>query len=253
MENHSNSNKKELVFGLHAVKESLSSEQDVEKILIQKFHDHDKEQFKEILNLAKDLKVQVQYVPLEKLNTYTRKNHQGVVAFVSSIIYADLDNIVSNCFDQGKMPFILILDRITDVRNFGAIARTAECAGVNAIVVPTKGSAQITGDAIKTSSGALNHLPVCRVDSLVKTVEYLRNSGLRVIGCTEKAAENVFSIDLTGPLAIVMGSEEDGISSEVLKKCDELGRFPMFGQISSMNVSVAAGIIMYDAVRQRIG
>lgn len=244
-----NAPKSDFVFGVHAVAEALNSGNDIEKILIAK--DSSKEAFKEILHEANQRKIPVQSVPAERFNKYTRKNHQGVLAFVSAIQYASLDNIISECYAQGKDPFILVLDEVTDVRNFGAIARTAECAGVHAIVIPSKGSAQITSDAVKTSSGALNFIPVCRTENLKSALKYLKESGLKLVACTEKAEKSVYEGGFNEPLAIVMGSEERGIHVPHLALCDEQYKIPMFGQISSMNVSVATGIIVYEAIRQK--
>jgi 23S rRNA (guanosine2251-2'-O)-methyltransferase len=156
-------------------------------------------------------------------------------------------------YEQGKVPLLLMLDRITDVRNFGAIARTAECAGAQALVVPAKGGAEINSDAMKTSSGALNFLPVCREASLLDTVQYLQESGIQVVACTEKTEQSIYQIDFSIPTALVMGSEEDGISNELLRKCDQLARIPLAGQIGSLNVSVATGVALYEAIRQREG
>ena len=193
----------------------------------------------------------MQKVPLEKLNRITRKNHQGAIAFVSAIHYAKLENVIADTFEKGEIPFILILDRVTDVRNFGAIARTAECAGVHAIVLPSRGAAQINADAMKTSSGALNFIPVCKEDSLIQTIDFLQNSGLRVVACTEKAKSTIYEIDYKDPIAIIMGSEEDGITDEIIRKSDEIAKIPQAGQVGSLNVSVAAGVIIFETVRQR--
>ena len=198
-----------------------------------------------------------QFVPAEKLDIICQKNrlrsvsHQGVLAFVSAITYHDLTQVIPFVFEKSETPLILVLDEITDVRNFGAIARTAECAGVHAIIIPKKGSAQINTDAVKTSAGALNHIPVCRVDSLKSTIQFLKDSGLQIIACTEKAVENIQNINYTVPSAIVLGSEESGISTEIIKAADHLVKIPLFGKIASLNVSVATGIILYEAIRQR--
>jgi 23S rRNA (guanosine2251-2'-O)-methyltransferase len=242
---------KELVFGIRPVIEALQSGKDVEKILVQR--DLSGSLLTELLQLASKIRVPVLKVPIEKLNSITRKNHQGVVAHISPIIYASIDNILSETFGQGKTPLLLILDRVTDVRNFGAIARTAECLGVNGIIIPSRGSAEINSDALKTSAGALNYIPVCREDNLKITIDYLKESGLRIVGCTEKADKLVYQTDLTGPLAIIMGSEENGISGEYLKKTDEKVKIPQAGKVESLNVSVATGIILSEVVRQRLG
>jgi 23S rRNA (guanosine2251-2'-O)-methyltransferase len=244
-----NSKNKEITFGIRPVIEAIKAGNEIEKLLIQK--DVHGGLIQELLKLAKDYKIPLSQVPAEKLNSITRKNHQGAIAFVSPIVYASLDNIISDVFQSGKTPLLLILDRITDVRNFGALARTAECLGVQAIIIPSRGSALITSDAIKTSAGALNFIPVCREENLKNTITYLKESGIQIIACTEKAEKNLYEADFTVPAAIIMGSEEDGISPEYLKRSDEKVKIPMSGKIESLNVSVAAGMILYEAVRQR--
>jgi len=240
---------KDFIFGTRAVIEALNAQKDIDKILINK--EQNNELTKELLSLAKAERVPVVRVPEAKLNRITRKNHQGVVAHISAIQYASLDNVIEECFSKGVAPLILVLDRITDVRNFGAIARTADCAGVHAIVLPEKGSAQINSDAVKTSAGALNFLPVCRVKNLYYTIKDLKKMGLTVISCTEKTERTMYDADYTGPTVIVMGSEEDGISSEIMGISDEFVAIPMFGNIESLNVSVASGVMIYEALRQR--
>jgi 23S rRNA (guanosine2251-2'-O)-methyltransferase len=205
-----------------------------------------------MMSLLKKHNVVYQYVPVEKLNRLTSKNHQGVVGYISSIEYSKIEKVLPMVFDAGKTPLILILDRITDVRNFGAIARTAECAGVDAIVIPARGAAQINADAIKTSTGALHKIPVCKEDNLKDVILYLRESGLQVIACTEKTTDMYYTQDYTLPVAIMMGSEEDGISPEFLKLADAHAKIPLMGKIGSLNVSVAAGVILYEAVKQRL-
>ncbi len=237
----------DLVFGVQSVSELLRSEKDIEKVLISKESSHP-----DIEKLANARNVYVQRVPPEKLARVTSKNHQGVVAFVSPINYAKLTNVIADTFEKGEVPLILLLDRLTDVRNFGAIARTAEACGVHALVVPSKGSVLITSDAMKTSSGALSHIPVCRENDLKRALEELQMSGFRVVCCTEKAGQNYFEQEMTGPIAIIMGSEEDGISEELMLKSDYLVKIPMLGKIASLNVSVATGIILYEVVRQRL-
>jgi 23S rRNA (guanosine2251-2'-O)-methyltransferase len=204
------------------------------------------------MGLLKKNGIYFQYVPIEKLNRLTSKNHQGVVGYISSIEYHKIEQVLPAVFEAGKMPLVLILDRITDVRNFGAIARTAECSGVDAIVIPARGAAQINADAIKTSTGALHKIPVCKEENLKDVIDYLRESGLQVIACTEKSSEYYYQQDMTLPVAIIMGSEEDGISGEYLKRADAAVKIPLMGEIGSLNVSVATGIILYEAVRQRM-
>jgi len=240
----------EIIYGIHAVKEAIDSGREIDRVLIQK--NTNKEGIRELLDVANELNIPVQSVPIEKLNRVTRKNHQGVICFISAIAYASLDHVISHSFSSGKSPLILMLDGVTDVRNFGAIARTAEVAGVDAIVIPFSGAAQINSDAIKTSSGALNHLPVCREKDLLKNLKYLQSNGLQAMACTEKASKPIYDIDFTLPSVIVLGSEEKGISTSILKTVDILGKIPMSGKIVSLNVSVAAGIVMFEAIRQRI-
>jgi 23S rRNA (guanosine2251-2'-O)-methyltransferase len=230
--------------------EAIRAGKEVDKLFIQTglFNDLTKE----LLAEARDLNIPVSKVPIEKLNRLTRKNHQGVVAFITEVTFASLDNIITEAYSAGKTPLVLVLDRVTDVRNFGAIVRTAECAGVDAVVIPSKGSAAINADAMKTSAGALNYLPVCREFNLKDTLRYLKEAGLQLVACTEKTDKMLYEADMTGPTAIVLGSEEDGISPEYLKLCDVRAKIPMSGQIESLNVSVSAGVIIYEAVRQRI-
>ncbi|MFN4000137.1 23S rRNA (guanosine(2251)-2'-O)-methyltransferase RlmB [Algoriphagus sp.] len=240
---------KDFIFGTRAVMESIHAGKDIDKVLVQKELNNDL--IKELLTLCKAEKIPVVRVPDAKLNRITRKNHQGVVAQMSAIIYASLDNVIDNCFAVGKSPLILVLDHITDVRNFGAIARTAECAGVDAIVIPEKGSAQINSDAIKTSSGALNFLPVARVKNLFYTCRDLQKMGLTLIAITEKTEKVMYEADFSSPVALIMGSEEDGISQEIFGIVDDKVKIPMAGNIESLNVSVSAGVAIYEAIRQR--
>ncbi|WP_223827738.1 23S rRNA (guanosine(2251)-2'-O)-methyltransferase RlmB [Hymenobacter armeniacus] len=242
----------DMLFGLRPILEALSAGRTLEKIFL--LRGTKNSLVTDISTAAREAGIQVQMVPVEKLDNLTRKNHQGAVAFVSPIDYAPLDNIVSGLFEEGKVPFLLLLDRITDVRNFGAIARTAECLGVHALVVPSRGAAQINGDALKTSAGALNILPVCREVSLHETIRFLQQSGITVVACTEKADEAVGAaqVDFSGPVAVLMGSEEDGISPDLLSLADVKLKVPMTGQIQSLNVGVAAGIMLFEVARQRV-
>ncbi len=239
-----------LIFGIRPVIEALKAGKEIDRLFVQTGLKN--ELFGEMMGMLKKHNVLFQYVPAEKLNRLTSKTHQGVVGYISSIEYYKIEDVLPAVFEKGKTPLILILDRITDVRNFGAIARTAECSGVDAIIIPTKGAAQINADAIKTSTGALHTIPVCREENLKTVIEYLRESGLLVIACTEKTKENYYQQDFTLPVAIMMGSEENGISSEFLKMADAHAKIPLMGEISSLNVSVATGIILYEAVRQRL-
>lgn len=238
-----------MIYGTRAVMEAIKADRQIERILIQKGVSN--ELVRELLQLIRSKGLTFTYVPQEKLNRLTTKNHQGVICLLSSVEYASLDNIVHAAYSEGREPFLLILDQITDVRNFGAIARTAECAGIDALIIPEKGNAPITSDAMKTSAGALNHLPVCREKDLKKTITYLRESGIMVVACTEKASKIIYDTTIKGPVALIMGSEEDGISDALLRVADELVKIPMKGEIGSLNVSVAAGIAIYEVVRQK--
>lgn len=240
-------NKADFVFGINSVVETLKSEKEIDKILLLKEMKH----VEEIETLARNRGIPVQKVPQERLNRVTMKNHQGAIAFVSSVNFAQLSNVVTSVFESGETPLILILDRITDVRNFGAICRSAECSGVNAVVLPVRGAAQINGDAMKTSSGALNFIPVCRETDLMNTVKYLKNSGFQVVSCTEKGNDVIYDVDFTLPTAIIMGSEEDGITDSLIEESDYKAQIPLKGKVESLNVSVAAGVILFEAVRQR--
>ncbi|WP_017732005.1 23S rRNA (guanosine(2251)-2'-O)-methyltransferase RlmB [Nafulsella turpanensis] len=240
---------KDMIFGTRAVIEAIRSGKEVESLLIQK--DLQNELIQELKATAAEHGVTFVKVPAEKLNRVTRKNHQGVVCFLSPITYASLDNIVNSTFAEGRMPLLLILDRVTDVRNFGAIARTAECMGVDALVIPSRGNARIGSDAVKTSAGALHYIPVCREANLKDTLRYLKDSGIQLIACTEKAEKESWEASLQGPLALIMGSEEDGISPEYLKLADEQIKIPLRGQIASLNVSVASAMCLYEVDRQR--
>ncbi len=238
-----------MLFGIRALIEAVKSGKDIEAVYIQRGLSG--ELFNELRHLLKGTNINYQLVPVEKLNRITRKNHQGVIGLVSQITYQNIEDIIPQVYDRGEVTLVLILDGIKDVRNMGAIARTAECAGVHAIVVPVKESAQVNADTIKTSAGALFKIPVCRHDSLQKVVSFLTGSGLQTVCCTEKTNDSLYQVNYTSPTAIIMGSEESGISNELLRSADYLAKIPMFGQIASLNVSVSAGIILYEAIRQR--
>ncbi len=239
----------EFIFGIRVIIETIEAGKEIDRLFVQK--NLSNPLIKELVQVARAHHVPFVQVPIEKLNRITRKNHQGAVAFLSAIQYASLDNVINEAFQKGDEPFVVILDRITDVRNFGAIARSAECAGAHALIVPSRGSAPANSDAMKTSAGALSHIPVCRSENLKSTLTYLKESGIAVVGCTEKTNNMIYTIDLNRPVCIIMGSEEDGISPEYLKLCDETGKIPMSGKIGSLNVSVAAGIALFEVVRQK--
>lgn len=240
----------EYIFGLHSVIEAIEAGRDIDKILVKK--DLHSEMAARLHDLARTYNVPMQRVPVEKLNRITRKNHQGVIALLSSVTYQKLDDIVPMLYEEGIQPFVLVLDGVTDVRNFGGMARTAECCGVNAIVIPQRGSVTVNADAMKTSAGALHYLPVCRERNLYEAVRFLKDNGYQVVAVSEKADFNYTKGNYTGPVAIVMGAEDCGISPEVMKLCDTKVSIPMFGHIGSLNVGVAAAVMMYEIVRQRL-
>lgn len=239
-----------LIFGTRSVIEAVNAGKDIEKILVQKGLSN--ELYNQLRQALKGQTVPIQFVPPEKLRRITEKNHQGVIAYLTEITYYDTETLLAEVFEKGKVPLVLLLDRVTDVRNFGAIARSAECAGVDFIIIPSRGAAQINGDAIKTSAGALHRLKVCREDNLKTTIEYLKESGLQVIACHEKTDQLIYEADFTKPTLVMMGSEENGISNEYLKRSDMQVKIPMPGTIASLNVSVATGIVLFEAVKQRL-
>lgn len=238
------------IFGIRPVIEAIEAGRDIDKIFVSKELHSDVA--RELLDKAREMHVLVQRVPPEKIQRITRKQTQGVLAILSAVTYHRLDHLVPELYEAGLMPFVLILDGITDVRNFGAIARTAECAGVDAIVIPQHGSVSVGGDAVKTSAGALLHIPVCRERSVRGAVQFLKDNGYRVVAVSEKAEINYTEANFTDPVALVMGAEDVGISPEVYDLCDLRVGIPMFGKIGSLNVSVAAGVLMYEVVRQRL-
>jgi 23S rRNA (guanosine2251-2'-O)-methyltransferase len=242
--------KDNFIFGTRAVIEAIQSDKQIEKILISRSEDNDLQ--KELLDLVRQHKIFHQFVPVQKINRITRKNHQGVLAFISPVHFFEIDEIVTRIYEEGKIPFIVVLDGVTDVRNFGAVVRTAECSGVHAVLIPEKASAQIGADAVKTSAGALLKVPICRTLSLRKTLEDLKLSGIRIISASEKAETLYYKTDFTVPTAIVLGAEDVGISKPIISVSDEYVKIPMLGEINSLNVSVAASILMYETVRQRI-
>ena len=240
---------KEMIFGIRAVIEAIEAGKDIDKVLIKR--ELSGELFNELQQLLRENEIPAQRVPVERIDRITRKNHQGVIAFISAVTYQKLENIIPLLYEEGKNPFIIILDGLTDVRNFGAIARTCEVAGVDAIVIPAKGSVSVNADAIKTSAGALHSIPVCRENSLKEAIMFLKNSGVKVIAATEKAVELYTNADMSVPVAILMGSEDTGIAVENIRISDELVKLPQVGNIKSLNVSVAAGVLIYEVLRQR--
>src|SRR5690554_2022572 len=239
----------QMIFGIRAVIEAIESGKEIESLFIQRGIAGSL--IAELRELLRIHNVAYQQVPPEKLNRITKKNHQGVIGIISPITYQRIEDIVPMIYEKGEVPLILILDGITDVRNLGAIARTAECAGVHALVVPKKGSAEINPDAIKTSAGALYQIDVCREEDLTQAVRFLQESGIKVVVCTEKTSDTIYEQDYTGPLALIMGSEDEGVSNQLIRIADGLAKIPMMGEIGSLNVSVASGVVLFEAVRQR--
>lgn len=239
-----------ITYGMRPVAEAIESGKTIDKVLFQKGLSGPL--FKDLFIRVRENKIPFQYVPAEKLNRLTRGNHQGVVAFMSAIEYSDIFDIVPTLYEQGKTPFLLILDKITDVRNIGAIARSAECAGVDAIILPLKGGAQLNEDAVKSSAGALHKVPICRHSNLVEVIEFLQDSGIEVVGVTEKAENTYYEKDFTQPMCLIMGNEYEGIAWDYLRKCNSSVRIPMVGTIRSLNVSVATGILLFEVEKQRL-
>lgn len=237
------------IFGIRPVLEAMESSESIDKILIKR--EINSELVKEVISKAKELDIPVQRVPNEKLNRITMKNHQGVIAIVCPVRYHNLDNLIAEIYEEGKNPLAVILDGVTDARNFGAIARSAECAGADFIVIPERGSASVTSDSVRASAGALFHIPVCREKDLLQTINRLHENGYKVVGASEKSNINYTDIDYNVPVAIVMGAEDTGLSMPVLRKCDDLAAIPILGKVGSLNVSVACGVMLYEAVRQR--
>jgi 23S rRNA (guanosine2251-2'-O)-methyltransferase len=238
------------IFGLRPVLEALKADKAFEKILIREGKVSDL--LYQIIDSAKRKNITLDRVPAERLDRLAKNgNHQGVVAFLSVVEYSDLEKILESIQLSGKLPLLLLLDKITDVRNFGAIARTAECAGMDAIVVPAKNAAPLNVDAMKTSAGALNYIPVCRVPNLKTAIYMIKNYDIKIVAATEKANKRCFDADLSGALAIILGSEESGISDSNLELADETVKIPVMGNIDSLNVSAAAAVIAFECVRQR--
>lgn len=238
------------IFGIRAVIEAINADKTIDKIFLQKGLRG--ELFSDLEKLIRQHAINASYVPVEKLNKLSSKNHQGVVAQISPIEFYDIDNLVLNVIESGKTPLFLLLDQLSDVRNFGAIIRTAECTGVDGIIIQKKGGAPINGDTVKTSAGAVFNVPICKVDHIKDAMFHLQASGIKVIAATEKTDNTIYDVSFSGPCAIIMGSEGRGINPSVLKLVDDKAKLPMFGSIGSLNVSVACGAFLYEALRQRL-
>ncbi len=241
--------KSNVIYGIHPVSEALEASKTFEKVLIQKGLQIDN--MRKLMPMLREASVPLQYVPKAKLDRITRKNHQGIIAYISPIEYANLEWLLPALYEKGETPLFVIADHITDVRNFGALCRSAECAGAHGIIIPARGAAQINEDAVKTSAGALLRIPVCKEKSLTDTAAFLQNSGVKVLGCHESGEAPYFAADLRMPLAIVMGAEDTGISPAMEEALDGSIHIPMAGSVGSLNVSAAASVVLFDAVRQR--
>lgn len=238
-----------LIYGLHPVEEALLEHKDIDKIIISR--EEKKDAFVDIKKLARQNNVYVQEVPKEKLNRLTSKNHQGVIAITSPIEFQNIEQLVPMLYEEGKSPLFLALDGVTDVRNFGGLSRTAECAGVDGIIIPQRGGAPLNADAMKTSAGALLKIPVSKTASMYETLRFLQASGFQIVCCSEKGKDTIYGAEYDAPTVIVMGGEDVGISNSILKIADKIVQIPMHGTINSLNVSVAGAIIMFEASRQR--
>lgn len=241
--------KQTTIFGIYPIQEAISSNTYIDKLYVQKGASNPK--IDALIKTVEKKNVSISFVPFEKLDKLTRGNHQGIVAVTSPIAFSSLEEIVEKVIESKKAPLFLILDQISDVRNFGAILRTAECTGVDAVIIQKKGGAPVSGDTVKTSAGAIFKIPVCKVDHIKDAIYYLQGSGIATIGATEKTDETIYGMKLDQPLAIVMGSEDKGISKSVLGILDHKASLPLLGEINSLNVSVACGAFLYEVVRQR--
>ena len=237
------------IFGIHPIIEALEEGKEPERIFIQKGLSGIN--FQKLFQIIREKNIPFQMVPIEKLNRITRQNHQGVIAQIALISYHKLDMLIPAIYEKGETPLLVVLDKITDVRNMGAIARSAECAGAHAIILSEKGSAPVNADAIKTSAGALSRIPVCREREILESLAFIKESGITIAACTEKSQNTIYETALTGPLAIIMGSEEKGISKACITMADYVMAIPQKGKIGSLNVSVATGIVLFEALRQR--
>lgn len=238
------------IYGIRAVIEAINADKSINKVLIQKGLQGSL--VRELEKLVQQNGISTSYVPVQKLNRLCSKNHQGVVSMISPVAFRSFESLVEEILENTKTPLFLLLDQVSDVRNFGAIIRTAECSGVSGIIVQNKGAAPVTADTVKTSAGAVFNVPIAKVAHLKDAVYYLQASGVQLVAATEKTEQSIFDLNFNGPTAIIMGSEDTGISPSILKIADHKGKLPMLGSIDSLNVSVACGIILYEVVRQRI-
>ena len=241
--------KEHIIFGIRAIVEAITAGKEVDKVFIQK--EISGELMKDLMKVMKRNSINFSYVPVEKLNRLTPSNHQGAVASISPIAFMDLETLIEATLEKNQKPLFLILDQLSDARNFGAIIRTAECTGVNGIIVQKSRSAPVNGDTVKTSAGAVFNVPISKVEHIKDAIYLLQANGIKTVAATEKCDQNIYDLQLNEPLAIIMGSEERGVNPSVLKIVDEKAKLPMFGTIGSLNVSVACGAFLYETVRQR--
>jgi 23S rRNA (guanosine2251-2'-O)-methyltransferase len=238
------------IFGIRAIIEAINAKKEIDKVFVQKEAQGDLMQ--DLMKTMKRNNINFSYVPVEKLNRLTPNNHQGAVATIAPISFVSLETLVESVIETGKKPLFLILDQLSDARNFGAIIRTAECTGVDGIIIQKQGSAPVNGDTVKTSAGAVFNVPICKVDHIKDAIFYLQGSGIKTVAATEKTESHIYDINLNEGIAIIMGSEDRGVNPSVLKIVDEKAKLPMFGTIESLNVSVACGAFLYEALRQRM-
>lgn len=239
------------IYGIRAIIEAINANEALDKIFVQKGLKGDL--FRELENLARKKGISISYVPVEKLNRLTKNNHQGVVANISPITFHNFEELVEAVIEKKENPLFLLLDQLSDVRNFGAIIRTAECTGVDGIIIQKKGAAPVTADTIKTSAGAAFKVPIAKVNHIKDAVHYLQASGVKIIAASEKTENTIYDVSFKEASAIIMGSEDVGISPSILKAADHTAKLPLLGEIESLNVSVACGVFLYEAVRQRLG
>lgn len=238
------------IFGIRAIIEAINAKKEIDKVFVQK--DAQGDLMQDLMKTMKRNNINFSYVPVEKLNRLTPNNHQGAVATIAPISFVALETMVESVIESGKKPLLLILDQLSDARNFGAIIRTAECTGVDGIIIQKQGSAPVNGDTVKTSAGAVFNVPICKVDHIKDAIFYLQGSGIKTVAATEKTEQNIYDINFNEGVAIIMGSEDRGVNPSVLKIVDEKAKLPMFGTIESLNVSVACGAFLYEALRQRL-
>lgn len=241
----------DFIFGMHPVEEALRSDKTIDKILVSR--DMRGSSVNELRQLCKQKNVLMKQVPEEKLNRITRKNHQGIVAFISPVEFHSIETVLPQLFDQGKIPLILIMDGVTDVRNFGSILRSAECMGVHAVIMPARNAVAINADVVKTSAGAIFNIPICKEVHFGSILEFLQNSGCQLVACSEKSNKRLDEVSYLGPTAIILGDEGEGISERTLERCDDHVTIPMGGKTASLNVAVASGVVLYEVSRQRLG